>query len=170
MSSLDENKQKKVEKKLEKEEESHLQLQFNLPEIDRDKTKLAVEQALETYRLYSLQVNLDKLPSITASYSLAPASSNLPSSSTEQTAIANVDYEEQRIKYLNWIARAVNRMTKLEREIIYKRYLNDDEMFDYQVYNELSMSERNYYRVKSRVFYKLAFVLKIEVYKEGDGQ
>ncbi len=167
---MDENKQKKVEKKLEKEEESHLQLQFNLPEIDRDKTKLAVEQALETYRLYSLQVNLDKLPSITASYSLAPASSNLPSSSTEQAAIANVEYEEQRIKYLNWIARAVNRMTKLEREIIYKRYLNDDEMFDYQVYNELSMSERNYYRVKSRVFYKLAFVLKIEVYKEGDGQ
>lgn len=147
-----------------------MQLQFNLPEIDRDKTKLAVEQALETYRLHSLQVNLDKLPSITASYSLAPASSNLPSSSTEQAAIANVDYEEQRIKYLNWIARAVDRMTKLEREIIYKRYVNDDEMFDYQVYNELNMSERNYYRVKSRVFYKLAFVLKIEVYKEGDDQ
>lgn len=138
--------------------------------IDREKTKQAVEQALETYRLYSLQVQLDKLPSITASYSLAPASGNLPSSSTEQAAIANVDYEGKRVKYLNWIARAVNRMTKLEREIIYKRYLNDDEMFDYQVYNELSMSERNYYRVKSRVFYKLAFVLKIEVYKEGDNQ
>lgn len=145
-----------------------MQLQFNLPEIDRDKTKLAVEKALETYRYYSLQVSLERLPSITASYSLALAGSSLPSSSTENAAIANVDFEEQRLKYINWIANAVNRMTKLERKIIYKRYLEDTEMFDYQIYAELNMSERNYYRLKSRLFYKLAFALKIEVYKGGE--
>lgn len=143
-----------------------MQLQFNLPEIDRDKTKLAVEQAMETYRYYLLQVSLDKLPSITAGYSLTPVSGNLPSSSTESAAIANVHHEKQRTKYINWIVTAVNRMTKLEREIIYKRYINDDEMFDYQIYTEMNMSERNYYYIKSRMFYKLAFALKIEVYKE----
>lgn len=142
-----------------------MQLQFNLPEIDREKTKQAVEQALETYRLYSLQVQLDKLPSITASYSLAPASS-LPSSSTEQAAIANVEYEQQRVNYLNWIVRAVNRLSKVEREIIVRRYLEETEVFDYQIYNDIGMSESSYYRLRGRTFYKLAFALKIEVYKE----
>lgn len=144
-----------------------MQLQFNLPEIDREQTKVAVEKALGTYRLYSLQVSLDRLPSITASYSLAPASSNLPSSSTEQAAIANVDYEQKRIKYINWIASAVNRLSKTERIMIYKRYIQENELFDYQIFAELNMSERNYYRLKSRLFYKLAFALKIEVYKEA---
>lgn len=143
-----------------------MQLQFNLPEIDRSKTKDAVEDALERYRFFSLQVSLDRLPSITASYSLAPASNNLPSSSTEKSAIANVEFEQKRLKYINWIAAAVNRLSKLERTIIYMRYLQDGEMFDYEIYRELNMSERNYYRVKSRLFYKLAFALKIEVYKE----
>lgn len=143
-----------------------MQLQFNLPEIDREKTKQAVEQALETYRLYSLQVHLDKLPSITASYSLAPASSNIPSSSTEQAAIANVEYEQQRVNYLNWIVRAVNRLSKVEREIIVRRYLEETEVFDYQIYNDIGMSESSYYRLRGRTFYKLAFALKIEVYKE----
>lgn len=146
-----------------------MQLQFNLPEIDRDKTKLAVEKALETYRYYSLQVSLDRLPSITASYSLTPAASNLPSSSTENSAMANVDYEQQRLRYINRIANAVNRLPALERKIIFKRYLEENEMFDYQIYAELNMSERNYYRMKSRLFYKLAFALRIEVYKGGDG-
>lgn len=145
-----------------------MQLQFNLPEIDREQTKAAVEQALEKYRLYSLQVSLDRLPSITASYSLAPAASNLPSSSTENAAIANLEYEQERMKFINWIVRAVNRMTKLERTIIYKCYLDEDEQFDYQIYRDLNMSERNYYRIKSRMFYKLAFALKIEVYKGGE--
>lgn len=143
-----------------------MQLQFNLPEIDRDKTKAAVEKALETYRLFSLQVSLDRLPSITASYSLAPAASNLPSSSTEQAAIANIEYEQKRVKYINWIVSAVNRLSKIERTIIYERYLQENELFDYQIYRDLNMSERNYYRIKSRLFYKLAFALKIEVYKE----
>lgn len=145
-----------------------MQMTFNLPEIDREKTKMAVEKALEMYRMYSLQVSLDRMPSITASYSLAPAASNLPSSSTENAAIANIDYEQKRVKYINWIVSAVNRLSKTERAIIYKRYLQDDEMFDYQIYRDLNMSERNYYRIKSRMFYKLAFALKIEVYKGGE--
>lgn len=145
-----------------------MQLQFNFPDIDRPKTKEAIEKALEAYRMYSLQVSLDRLPSITASYSLTPASNRLPSSSTEKAAIENIDYEEKRLKYSNWIARGVNRLTKLERTIIYQRYLDDTEMFDYEIYRNLNMSERNYYYIKSRMFYKLVFALKIEVYKGGE--
>jgi len=143
-----------------------MQLEFNLPAIDRDETKRAVESILERYRLYALQVSLDRLPAITAKYSLMPFSNSLPGSSTESAAIANVDYEQERGKFIEWVARAVNRLTYVERSVIVMRYLSDEELYDYEVYSELNMSERKYYRIKSRIFYKLAFALKVEVYEE----
>ncbi|WP_181536801.1 ArpU family phage packaging/lysis transcriptional regulator [[Anoxybacillus] calidus] len=43
--------------------------------------------------------------------------------------------------------------------------MTEDDVYDYEICNDLGMSERKYYCIKSRVFYKPAFVLKIEVYK-----
>jgi len=40
------------------------QLEFILPEIDRDATKKAVEAALEKYRLFLLTLRLEQLNSI----------------------------------------------------------------------------------------------------------
>ncbi|UKS64700.1 ArpU family phage packaging/lysis transcriptional regulator [Rossellomorea marisflavi] len=139
---------------------------FMLPEIDREKTKAAVETALENYRFFLLAIPESNLPKLTASYSLVPpAFSNQFHSSTEQTVINRVDQEIAQKKHIEWVLMGVNRLNKVEREIIYKRYLNDDEMYDYELYNELGMSERRYYRIKARIFYKLAFALKIEQYK-----
>lgn len=143
-----------------------MQLEFNLPAIDRDETKKAVESILERYQMYSLQVNLDRLPAITAKYTLMPFSNSLPSSSTESAAIANVDYEQERTRYIEWVVRAVNRLTYVERSIVITRYLSDDAPFHYEAYTELNMSERNYFRLKARALYKLAFALKVEVYEE----
>ena len=141
---------------------------FKLPKIDPKKTKDAVESALEKYRIFMLQVSLDRLPQVTASYSLQPPSfGNEFHSSTEEAAVANVDYEKPRMDYMSRIMRAVNRLSYQERSIIVKRYM-EDEMFDYHVYNEVGMSERNYYRIKGRAFYKLAFLLKIEVSVEEE--
>jgi ArpU family phage transcriptional regulator len=140
---------------------------FMLPEINREETKAAVEAALEKYRFYLLLVPEDKLPKVTATYSLVPPSfSNEFYSSTEQVAINRIELEMARDKHIEWVLRGVNRLNKLEREIIFKRYLEDEEVFDYEIYNEMGMSERRYYRLKARIFYKLAFILKIEVYKE----
>jgi ArpU family phage transcriptional regulator len=142
------------------------QLTFMLPEIDREKTKAAVESALEKYRFYLLMVPEDKLPKVTATYSLVPPSfSNEFHSSTEQVAIKRIELDIARDKHIEWVLRGVNRLSKLEREVIYRRYLEDEEVFDYEIYNEMGMSERRYYRLKARTFYKLAFILKIEVYK-----
>ncbi|WP_370456090.1 ArpU family transcriptional regulator [Sporosarcina sp. ANT_H38] len=143
-----------------------MQMQFILPEIDRKETRESVESLLGKYRMYLLQTSLDRLPSITAAYTLVLNTGGLPGSSTESSAIANVDYESERKRFIEWIAGAVNRLPRDERSIIVQRYLQDDEMFDYQTYGELNMSERNYFRLKSRAFYKLAFALKVEVYKE----
>ena len=145
-----------------------VQMSFELPEIDREETKKAVESAFEKYRFYLLTVPDERLPKLTATYSLVPpTNTNEFHSSTEDIAIKNVDFERERDKYIEWIRRAVNRLSSREREIIVKRYLQDEEVFDYEIYNELGYGERKYYRLKARIFYKLAFLLKIEVYREN---
>jgi ArpU family phage transcriptional regulator len=141
------------------------QLSFKLPEIDREKTKTAVEAALEKYRFYLLTVPEEKLPKITASYSLTPpAFTNEFHSSTESAVIDKVDFERERDEYIERIRKAVNRLNYKERELMIKRYLSDEEVYDYELYNEIGYSERRYYRLKARIFYKLAFLLRIEVY------
>lgn len=42
-----------------------------------------------------------------------------------------------------------------------------EEMYDYEVYAEMGMSQRSYYRIKAKAFYRLAFALREEVYKKG---
>lgn len=141
-------------------------LEFMLPEIDRVATKKAVEAALEKYRIYLLTLRLDQLPKVTQGYSLVLAVTNQFHSSTEKIAIRNVDYEWEREEYIRRVINAVNRLSKWERAIIIQRYMSEEDVYDYEVYHELGMSERKYYRLKSRAFYKLAFALKIEVYKK----
>jgi ArpU family phage transcriptional regulator len=146
------------------------QLEFMLPEIDRDATKKAVEAALERYRLFLLTLRLDQLPRVTQQYSLdvPPSNTNKFHSSTEEMAIRNADYERERSEYIKRITLAVNRLSYWERAIIIRRYMTEDDVYDYEIYNDLGMSERKYYRIKSRAFYKLAFALKIEVYKKEE--
>jgi ArpU family phage transcriptional regulator len=144
-----------------------VQLSFQLPEIDREETKKRVEAALEKYRFYLLTVPEERLPKVTATYSLVPpAHTNAFHSSTETAVIDKVDFERERDEYIEWIRRGVNRLSPRERELIIKRYLSDEEMYDYELYNEMGMSESKYYRLRARAFYKLAFILRIEVYKE----
>ena len=141
-------------------------MQLQLPSIDRTATKKKVESILEQYRIYLLQVSINKLPSITAKYTLVPASSNQITSSTENAAIANVDYEIERNRFIDMVIRAVNRLSNEERRLIILRYFGEDERFDYIVYNEMNMSERHYYRLKANALNKLAFALQVEVYQK----
>lgn len=146
------------------------QLEFILPEIDREATKKSVEAALEKYRVFLLTQSLDKLPKVTQQYSLVPSNTNKFHSSTEESAISNVDYERERSEYIKRVAMAVNRLGYWERAILIRRYMTEDDVYDYEIYNDLGMSERKYYRIKSRAFYKLAFALKIEVYKKEESE
>ncbi|NNU91832.1 ArpU family transcriptional regulator [Geobacillus sp. NFOSA3] len=138
-----------------------------LDEIDRKATKKAVEAALEKYRMFLFTLRLDQLPRVTQQYSLVPPSNtNKFHSSTEEMAIRSADYERERDEYVQRVTAAINRLSKWERAIIIRRYISEDDMYDYEIYNDLGMSERKYYRIKSRAFYKLAFALRIEVYKQ----
>lgn len=139
-----------------------------LRDVDGKKTKEAVETALEKYRMYMLTVPDEFLPRVTQTYSLVPPTqTNAFYSSTESAAIRKVDFERERDEYTNRIVRAVNRLNKMERELIIKRYMTlEEELYDYEIYNIMRISESKYYRIREKAFYKLAFALRIEVYKE----
>jgi ArpU family phage transcriptional regulator len=50
----------------------------------------------------------------------------------------------------------------MERELIIKRYMCLEEPRDYDVYNEMGISESTFYRIREKAFYKLAFALRIK--------
>lgn len=143
------------------------QLTFTLPKIDREETKKVVEGILEKYRLFLLQVPETKIPKVTATYSLVPPHfGNEFHSSTESAAIEKVDYERERDDFLKMVQQAVNRLSFKERQIIIERYMRFEEKYDYEIYNELGMSETSYYRERGRAFYKLAFAMKLKIFEE----
>ncbi|MDX8288848.1 ArpU family phage packaging/lysis transcriptional regulator [Metabacillus indicus] len=145
------------------------QLAFILPEINTEETKKKVEEALEKYRILLLQAFDEEIPKLTATYSFVPPSNtNQNHSATENLAIKKADHDKYRLNYLSNIQKAVNRLSQQERSIVIRRYMSDEEIYDYEIYNELGMSERKYYRVKARAFYKLAFILKVEVYADHE--
>ncbi|KFF56404.1 ArpU family transcriptional regulator [Bacillus subtilis] len=126
------------------------QLTLNIPQIDEEATKSKAEKLLDQYRLYLLQVPDNFLPKVTPTYSIVPPSiTNEFHSSTER------------------IQRAVNRLSQRERQIIVMLYMQPEEMYDYEVYAEMGLSQRSYYRIKAKAFYRLAFALREEVYKKG---
>ncbi|MCM3525260.1 ArpU family transcriptional regulator [Bacillus subtilis] len=144
------------------------QLTLNIPQIDEEATKSKAEKLLDQYRLYLLQVPDNFLPKVTPTYSIVPPSiTNEFRSSTEEAALKRLEWEIQRDKFLKRIQRAVNRLSQRERQIIVMLYMKLEEMYDYEVYAEMGLSQRSYYRVKAKALYRLAFALREEVYKKG---
>lgn len=145
-----------------------MNISFDLPEINRKETRDRVEAALEKYKIMLLMDPEELEPKITSTFHLAKSSTNEKHSKTEDTAIKKINIEMDRENYIKKIIKAVNRLSFLERKIIIKRYLTDEDVYDYEVYNELGLSESKFYRIKSDAFYKLAFLLNIVVYKERE--
>ncbi|MGM7683528.1 ArpU family phage packaging/lysis transcriptional regulator [Cytobacillus sp. Hm23] len=141
------------------------QIKFVLPKIDAAATKDKVEEAFEKYRRFILSVPEEYLPKVTASYSLVPPSqTNEFHSSTEDAAISKVDFEIEKDEHITKVQRAVNRLSYQERAVIIKSCMTEEDVCDYVVFNEIGLSERTFYRIKKRAYYKLALALRIEVY------
>ncbi|OTW84242.1 ArpU family transcriptional regulator, partial [Bacillus thuringiensis serovar cameroun] len=91
----------------------------------------------------------------------------------EDVAVANIQQSEREewIKKMSFrIDQFLNRLGnsnagRIQRDIISKRYLEEEDVCDYMIYNEIGMTERTYRRWKSRAFYNLAFALRLEVYE-----
>ena len=136
-------------------------------QLNTTQTKKAVERTLGEYRRYLLQATLEQMPKLTSTYSLVPPSGGFSrSSSTEKAAIANVDYERRRKEVMELVIHAVNKLSMRERSIIAMKYLGEEEIFDYEVYTELNLSHRHYYRIKAQAIQKMGIAMKIAVYEE----
>ncbi|PHA39330.1 ArpU family transcriptional regulator [Bacillus wiedmannii] len=149
------------------------QLSF-LPKIDRVATQKKLEGVLENVRLYRQFGMMREEMKVTPSYEIRyHGPTNNVGKPLEDVAMANIQHSkrEEWIKQTSFridqfLSRLDNeRAGKDQRDIIIKRYLEDEDVCDYMVYNEIGMSERTYRRVKARVFYKLAFALRLEVYE-----
>ena len=139
---------------------------MNLQQIDYKKTKKAVERAFAEFRMYLLQFSLGKMPTITTQFSLVPPSGGYTGSATENAALKNVDYERRREQVMEKIICAVNKLSYKERSIITMKYFGREEVYDYEVYTELHLSPRQFYRIKATAFLNLAIAMDIVVWKE----
>ncbi|HDR4393159.1 TPA: ArpU family phage packaging/lysis transcriptional regulator [Bacillus cereus] len=141
-----------------------------LKEIDRDATKEAVEAELYQYKMYMYEMEEENLPKITPNFSIAPPTfSNAFHSSTEDTVIRNMEENDKRTKFMGRIMRAVNRLSKRERTLIVKKYLDFEDYIDKEIYEDfLDVSERTFYNIQSDAFYKLAVNLRKLKYLKKD--
>ncbi|MEG0258453.1 MAG: ArpU family phage packaging/lysis transcriptional regulator [Lysinibacillus sp.] len=134
--------------------------------VDEKCTRKAVEEKMEKYRMYLLTVPVDKLPSITASYSLIPSQSNQFNSKTENIAVERAELELEREKFINWVHCAVSSLKIDERQIIIRRYLQQEIDTDREIWMDLCIGSTKYYKKKWEAILRLAFNLKIEVYQK----
>ncbi|MED1021096.1 ArpU family phage packaging/lysis transcriptional regulator [Bacillus mycoides] len=144
------------------------QLTFKMPVLDEEETKNEVEKVFEEYRMYLSKMPSDILPKVTASYSIVPPSvTNEFNSSTENIAIERLQYEMAREKCMNWVHRAVNRLPKRERKIIYMYYMEEEKGYDPDIMDEVRLGRTTYYKVKGKALLRLAFSLRKEVFKQN---
>lgn len=144
------------------------QLTFKMPVLDEEETKNEVEKVFEKYRMYVSQMPSDILPKVTASYSIVPPSvTNEFNSSTENIAIERLQYEMARDKFMNWVHRAVNRLPKRERQIIYMYYMEEEKGYDPDIMDEVRLGRTTYYKVKGKALLRLAFSLRKEIFKQN---
>ncbi|WP_144489661.1 ArpU family phage packaging/lysis transcriptional regulator [Bacillus thuringiensis] len=144
------------------------QLTFKMPVLDEEETKSEVEKVFEEYRMYVSQMPSDILPKVTASYSIVPPSvTNEFNSSTENIAIERLQYEMARDKFMNWVHRAVNRLPKRERQIIYMYYMEEEKGYDPNIMDEVRLGRTTYYKVKGKALLRLAFSLRKEIFKQN---
>ncbi|MFZ7805167.1 ArpU family phage packaging/lysis transcriptional regulator [Bacillus thuringiensis] len=149
------------------------QLSF-LPKIDRAATQEKLEGVLESVRIYRQFGMIRKEMKVTPSYEMREhGPTHVVGKPLEDVAIANLQQSE-REEWLELISFRMDQfLSRLgngsagrnQRDIINKRYLEEEDVCDYMIYNEIGIAERTYRRWKSRAFYNLAFALRLEVYE-----
>lgn len=148
-------------------------MSFDLPELDRKKTKEAVEIELRRYRLLKY-VSFEDIEASTTSFfdDIGGGRSNIPSDQTGSIAIYNADVQKKRRDFCQRIEKAVARLPRMEKFLIETRYMTEesDYITDYNVYSfkfQPPVSPVTYDKIRWNAFYKLAFYLHVAVTKQN---
>ncbi len=140
------------------------QFEIVKPKLNKKATRKAVVEVLEMYQMVLLTQDEEKLPSVTAAYSIVPPTeTNENHSSTEEAAIENVERERARNEFIHKVVNAINRLTEDERILVVKEYVDQNQYFNYEIYNDLGISESKYYKIKGKALEKMAFMLDVQV-------
>lgn len=119
-----------------------------------------IKEVFSKYQLYRLIVPYEWMPKITVNYSIVPpARTNDFKSSAEAAALHNAEEHEKmevRKQFITSITQDVNRLNDKEREIIVRRYMQNDNVTDIAVCTEMFLSNSTYRRTKRSAFLKLA--------------
>ncbi|MGR6764468.1 ArpU family phage packaging/lysis transcriptional regulator [Paenibacillus sp. T2-29] len=140
------------------------QIAFPGMEIDEDATFLQVEGALEKAAIYKRLGFVRKEIKNTATYEYQPSQrTNVISKPVEAAAIINVDGPDRLKKTHDQVIKAIDRLRNIHQRIITTRYLESEDVLDVNVWLELNLAERTYYRLKREAMSELAYALGLEV-------
>ena len=87
---------------------------------------------------------------------------NCKSSINELFGMPNDDAKKIEISYYN---QCINTEDRIEGV---RAFLEEIPKFNYEISNELCISERTFYRMKQQALYKLALALRVEVYQDQE--
>lgn len=125
-----------------------------LPSIDKAKTKKAVEREMMLYSYYLLsvadndQIKLDK-----------------------ETFVVRLDIDDKilttkeirKLKFIQHIIDRYNRLSLIDKKIIYYTYMNKEKINDGIIANEINFNLNYFYRIKKEAITKMAYALNAEV-------
>lgn len=138
-----------------------------LGQLDSEATQEEVEKALRQYRTFMLTVPEERMPNLTAQYTLEmPNFSNIKQSAVENASLENVNNEVERSKFIGRISYGLRKLTLVERKIIGLKYLDLDPWYSTEIAEHLHIGKTKYYQLRNRAFYKMALAMGIEKYKE----
>ncbi|AIQ54986.1 ArpU family phage packaging/lysis transcriptional regulator [Paenibacillus sp. FSL R7-0331] len=134
-----------------------------LPELDRRRTQMTIENMLERYRIFKTVTFEAKEAGST--YSNTEKFHGPTHRTTDQTApIAahNVDVPAARRAYCTALESVVDRLEPREQQLVHERYMRRDGVYDYTIYNHVfdpPVSKDTYVKIRSKAFYKMALAL-----------
>ncbi|WP_150273186.1 ArpU family phage packaging/lysis transcriptional regulator [Paenibacillus tepidiphilus] len=135
----------------------------SLPELDRRRTQVTIENMLERYRIYKTVTFEAREAATTYSYNERfHGPTHAVSDQTASIASYNVDVPAARRGYCEAIDSVVDRLDKREQQLVRERYMRRDEMYDYTIYNHVfdpPVSKDTYVKIRSKAFYKMALAL-----------
>ncbi|AIQ63304.1 hypothetical protein PSTEL_09605 [Paenibacillus stellifer] len=143
------------------------QMVMDIYKVDEEATRAAVEKYLFQAREYKVTEYIPDEPSVTASPEVRyHGPTNVTGDQTATIAIRAADEMERRRRHVERAERAVSRLGERQRRLIQVRYMDDDDVLDYNAAEELGFSERHYRRIKSVAIYRLASTLGLIVLRE----
>ncbi|WP_042195836.1 ArpU family phage packaging/lysis transcriptional regulator [Paenibacillus camerounensis] len=134
-----------------------------LPELNRRRTQITIEDMLEKYRIFRTVTFEAKEAGITYSYTERfHGATNKITDQTAAIAAHNVDVPAARRAYCDAMDSVVDRLAPREQRLVRERYMRRDEVYDYTIYNHVfdpPVSKDTYVKIRSKAFYKMALAL-----------